>query len=481
MKKILLIVIQFALSTVLFSQEEYKYIPETDPLVLKKLEQWQDLKFGLLMHWGTYSQWGIIESWSLCSEDEGWCRRRTDDYEQYKKDYAALKNTFNPVKFDPARWAEAAKAAGMKYVVFTTKHHDGFCMFDTKQTDYKITDPECPFSTDPRSNVTKEIFNAFRKEGFMVGAYFSKPDWHSDYYWWKNFSTPDRNVNYSIRKYPERWKSFVDYTHNQIDELLTDYGKVDILWLDGGWVKRMSEEEVRERTCSSEYNFIHYQNQNINMPELVRKARTKQPGIIVVDRAVTGPYQNYLTPENMVPDTTLPYPWETCMPMAGSWSYAQNDKYKTPSQLIHLLVDIVAKGGNFLLNVGPGPDGEWDPRAYDRLNQIGQWLKINGEAIYGSRPFYPYKENNICFTQKDGNVYAIYLPGDDEKQLPQQIRFQKQTMTGVTDVSLLGSDAKLKWRLINNGFEISVPDQIRRNMPGNYALVFKISTDEARH
>ena len=120
-------------------EEDNRYVPETDPLVLEKLEKWQDLKFGLLMHWGTYSQWGIVESWSICAEDEGWCRRKNPDYVEYKKDYENLQTTFNPVQFDPARWAKAAKNAGMKYVVFTTKHHDGFCMFDTKLTDYKIT------------------------------------------------------------------------------------------------------------------------------------------------------------------------------------------------------------------------------------------------------------------------------------------------------------------------------------------------------
>ena len=112
------------------------YTPETDPLVLRKLDQWQDLKFGLLMHWGPYSQWGIVESWSICSEDEAWCRRKIPDYEAYKKQYLALKNTFNPMRFDPEKWARAAKAAGMRYVVFTTKHHDGFCMFDTQTTGF---------------------------------------------------------------------------------------------------------------------------------------------------------------------------------------------------------------------------------------------------------------------------------------------------------------------------------------------------------
>src|ERR1700733_12379828 len=166
-------------------------MPPADTLVRQKLAYWQDSKFGLLMHWGTYSQWGIVESWSICPEDEGWTHRRGPSAASYNGDvqaYQKLQTTFNPIHFDPAKWAAAAKTAGMKYVVFTTKHHDGFCMFDTKQTDYKIT--------SPNSNVAKAIFDAFRADGFMTGAYFSKPDWHSPDYWWPYFPPKDRNVNY---------------------------------------------------------------------------------------------------------------------------------------------------------------------------------------------------------------------------------------------------------------------------------------------
>ncbi len=145
--------------------EDERYVPETDPQVLAKLAEWQDIKFGLLMHWGPYSQWGIVESWSICAEDEGWCKRSLDDYIEYKRRYEGLQTTFNPVAFDPARWARAARDAGMKYVVFTTKHHDGFSMFDTKYTDYKVTSPQTPFHANPKANIAKEIFDAFRGGG----------------------------------------------------------------------------------------------------------------------------------------------------------------------------------------------------------------------------------------------------------------------------------------------------------------------------
>src|SRR5947209_12471935 len=159
------------------------YIYPKDSLVSNKLHQWQDVKFGLLMHWGTYSEWGVVESWSICPEDEGWTQRKgqyADNYFDYVKAYENLQTTFNPTNFNPDKWAAAAKDAGMKYVVFTTKHHDGFCMFDTKQTDYKVTSSKCPFSTNAKSNIAKEVFNAFRADSFMIGAYFSKPDWHSN-------------------------------------------------------------------------------------------------------------------------------------------------------------------------------------------------------------------------------------------------------------------------------------------------------------
>ena len=273
------------------------------------------------MHWGAYSQWGIVESWSICAEDEGWCRRKDENYTRYKKDYENLQTTFNPVDFDPAKWAKAAAEAGMKYVVFTTKHHDGFSMFDTKQTDYKITDEKTPFHTNPKANVAKEIFDAFRAEGMWAGAYFSKPDWHNENYWWPNFATPDRNVNYSVNNYPESWENFVHFTHKQIMELMTDYGKIDILWLDGGWVKKRSEEEIRRAYANMNIEKpTRIQNQDIRMDELVEKARKAQPGLIVVDRAVSGKNQNYLTPENRVPSEALPYPWESCIIAGGGWS-----------------------------------------------------------------------------------------------------------------------------------------------------------------
>lgn len=467
---LLLIVSQLA-----YSQEgEERYVAETDPLVLNNLEQWQDMKFGLLMHWGPYSQWGIVESWSICAEDEGWCRRKDPDYTRYKKDYENLQTTFNPVGFDPAKWARAAKNAGMRYVVFTTKHHDGFCMFDTKLTDYRITNNKTPFHSDPRANITREIFNAFRGEDMWVGAYFSKPDWHTEFYWWPNFATPDRNVNYSIKAYPDRWEAFVKYTHGQIMELLDgDYGKVDILWLDGGWVQKQTDEQILKYITSKDYKFTRIQNQDIRMDELVARARQKQPGLIVVDRAVYGKNQNYLTPENRVPEKALPYPWESCIIAGGGWSWVPDAKYMSGKEAVQMLVDIVVKGGNLLLNIAPGPEGQWHDEAYRLLEDIGGWMKVNGEAVYGTRALAPYKEGKVCISKKGGNTIYIYYMAEEGETMPSTVGMTTFSLPAGAKVEMLGRKGLLKWQKNGSGFTVSIPEPVRKAPASKYVWVMK--------
>lgn len=472
-----------------FSQHgEQKYVADPDSLVMEKLKQWQDMKFGLLMHWGAYSQWGIVESWSICPEDYGWCQRRKgenpDNYFEYVKEYENLKTTFNPVDFDPEKWANTAKDAGMKYVVFTTKHHDGFSMFDTKETDYKVTDPGCPFHSNPKSNITKEIFDAFRAEGLWAGAYFSKPDWHNDNYWDPYFPPKDRNVNYDPELYPEKWEKYVQFTHNQIMELMTDYGKVDILWLDGGWVAKESKESLQKwynkRILNTTSGFFKNTivNQDIRMDELVEKARKKQPGLIVVDRAVPGKNQNYLTPENRVPEEALPYPWESCIIAGGGWSWVPIAKYMSGRQAVHMLVDIVAKGGNLLFNVAPGPDGKWHDEAYELFEEIGDWMDVNNEAIYGTRALAPYKEGKVCLTQKEAAVYAIYLVEENETGMPSKIWLTSVTPAKNAKLTLLGVDNNLNWEKVGNGFVVEIPEQFQKTPPCKYAWVVKIDKTE---
>lgn len=465
--------------------EDEKYVPETDPLVLEKLDQWQDMKFGLLMHWGAYSQWGIVESWSICPEEYGWCERRMgenpDNYFLYVKEYEELKNTFNPTEFNPEKWAKAASNAGMKYVVFTTKHHDGFSMFDSKLTGYKVTDSLCPFSDNPKSNITKEIFEAFRDEGMWTGAYFSKPDWHSPFYWDPYYPPRDRNVNYEPEANPEKWQKFIDFTHGQIMELMTDYGDVDILWLDGGWVAKEPKQKIENwynRALENNPNgYLKHRivNQDIKMDSIVKKARQIQPGLIVVDRAVHGKNQNYLTPENRIPEKPLPYPWESCIISGGGWSHTKGAKYMSGRQGIITLVEIVSKGGNLLLNIAPTPEGNWQDGAYKLLDEYSNWMKVNGEGIYGSTPIPPYKTDNIYLTTNgNGDIYFFYLM-NEENILPDKVELPGIDYPKTAKIKMLGTDFDKKIKKKDGKLIVNIPKHIQINPPSKHIVVFKLS------
>lgn len=434
---------------------------ETDPAVLKKLETFQDWKFGFMAHWGPYSQWGCMESWPLIEEDK-WARtddlpawtERGKDMKRFAADYVKLSETFNPQHFEPQAWADAANRAGMKYVVFTTKHHDGFCMFDTKQTEYRTTDASCPFHTSPQADVTKAVFDAFRKAGFGIGAYYSKSDWHHPGYWDPDRPHTSRNPNYDTAKEPDRWATFAKFSYNIIEEILSRYGSVDILWLDGGQVRPPE--------------------QDINMPAIAAMARKHQPGLIIVDRSVGGRYENYRTPEQEVPEKALPFVWETCMTLGDQWSYKPNDKYKSPRQLIHLLVDIVAKGGNFLLNIGPDADGRLPEEAVERLDAVGRWLDVNGEAIYGTRAVAPYKVGRVCLTKKGTTVYLIYLADKDDIAPPAKLSVP--AITGGRSVRMLGVETPVTVTFDEKtGLSIEIPETIRQKLPCQDAWAFAVN------
>jgi len=432
------------------------YTYPTDPLVREKLEEWRDLKFGLLMHWGLYAQLGIVESWALCSEDQPFQDRGGMPYTEFKEMYFGLIDEFNPTEFDPTPWARAAKDAGMRYVVFTTKHHDGFSMWDTRQTDFRITGPQSPFRDHPRANVAKEIFDAFRAEDFSVGAYFSKADWHHPDYWSPLWATPNRNNNYDIRKYPDKWQSFRDFTFNQIEELMTTMGPIDILWLDGGWVR--PDSTINDEVRSWGFDIAPWE-QDIDMPRIASMARSHQPGLLVVDRTVHGEYENYRTPEQRVPPAVLDYPWETNMTMTQSWGHNNDPVYKSTEFLIHTLIDVVSKGGNFLLNVAPTPEGTFEEEAYGRLAEIGAWMRVNSESIYDTRPYSTFGEGEYLrytMSKDSGYVYVIALEWPGEVLMARSLDAQPGSA-----IVLLGSNMRLDWSKEDGGLRIHIPQQLR--------------------
>jgi alpha-L-fucosidase len=454
-------------------EEEGRYVPPEDPLVQAKLDMWKDQKFGLLMHWGLYAQLGIVESWALCSEDQPFQDRGGSPYDEFKEMYFGQIREFNPQEFNPTPWARAAKQAGMRYLVFTTKHHDGFSMWDTRQTDFRITGPESPFRDHPRANIAKEVFSAFRREGFMTGAYFSKADWHHPEYWSPLWATPNRNNNYDTGKYPEKWQRFRDFTYNQVEELVTTMGSMDILWLDGGWVR--PDSTINDEVRSWGFDIAKWE-QDIDMPRIASMARGHQPGLLVVDRTVHGSFEDYRTPEQHVPAGGLPYPWEANMTMTQSWGHTFNPVYKSAGELIHTLVDVVAKGGNFLLNVAPTPQGTFEEEAYRRLEEIGAWMQVNGEGIYGTRMHSVYGEGeNLRFTRsKDGEtvyVFALEWPGE-------LLDLRLVDPTEGSAITLLGHDQPLEWWKDAEGVHVRLPQGLKE--VGRPAWAFRIQpTDKA--
>ena len=426
-----------------------------DPAVKQKLDTWQDQKFGMIIHWGVYAVPGMIESWALCSED--WIDRDSSmTYPQFKDWYWGLSEKFNPVNFNPEQWARAGKAAGMRYMVFTTKHHDGFNMFDTKQTDYSIA--KGPFKDNPRADVAKYVFDAFRKQDFMIGAYFSKPDWHSENFWWPKYATPNRNVNYDIRKHPERWNKFKQFTFNQISELMHNYGSVDILWLDGGWVR--PKETVNEEVLSWGAPIPEF-SQEVDMPKIAAMARKAQPGILMVDRTVHGPYENYQTPEQRIPEKQLAYPWESCMTLGGAWGFVPNDKYKSAAKVIHSLIEVTAKGGSLLLGVGPKADGSLPPEVIVRLEEIGKWLNLNGKAIYNTRATKHYQSGNTWFTQsKDAKTKYALVSLPEDKPASKIIEWEGNVPAKGTRITLLQNGKTVKWQKNGNKVKVWLPGDI---------------------
>ena len=415
--------------------ETSNYVWPTDQKVLDKIDKWQDLKFGVLFHWGLYSVPGLGESWDLCPEDVDWIGRKRPYYENVEW-YYGFKDQLNPVNFNPESWAEIMEDAGMKYMIFTTKHHDGFCMYDSKYTDFSIA--HGAFKNDPRKNVAYHVFDAFRKKGFMMGCYFSKPDWHCEWYWSPNLAPATRKENYKRKLHPEWWKNYQEFTANQIGELMSDYGSFDILWLDGGWVT----------------------GDDINLDQILEKARVKNPGLISVDRTIGGKNENYQTPEGTIPETQLNVPWESCIPLSNNWGWVKNPKFKSAQKVINTLAEITAKGGCYVLGVGPTADGVIQEEVKVRLHEVGEWLRANGKAIYSTRNAKHYHSGNVWFTaDKDGEtLYAIFaLP--EGQELPATIEWEGNLPKG--KMKLLSMDKRVSYKVDGNKVTVKLPKKVK--------------------
>ncbi|WP_164461629.1 alpha-L-fucosidase [Neoactinobaculum massilliense] len=264
--------------------------------------------------------------------------------------------------FDATKWARLIARAGMKYGVFTSKHHDGFSMYDTKYSNLKSTAEDTLLQRD----VFGEVTSAFQREGIETGVYYSKADWSRPEYWDLARPIHDRFANYDVTTQPKRWSRFVQFVHDQVEELLTNYGPQLMLWLDAGWVRPPRED--------------------IDIDGLATLARSIQPGILMVDREVHGPQENYRTPEQEVPEHYLPYPWESCITWTKSWCSMQKDDPAKPTwQIIANLLRIVARGGNYLVGFGPDQTGALSTYVERGLQELGTWMDGHGEGIYSTR------------------------------------------------------------------------------------------------
>ena len=366
-----------------------------------KTEVFRDAGLGLFIHWGPNSQVGTEISWPLYNASE-----------DYIKKYYALAETFNPAGFDPGEWARLAKLAGMEYVVFTAKHHDGFCMFDTALSDFKIT--RTPFGRD----IAAMVAEAFRKEGLLVGFYYSPGDFR---YQWET----GRRTGHiyepgfdSAAPFGPMQKSFVDYERGHIEELLTRYGDVFLLWFDG--------------KC-----------------EPLKKHAWRVRQDVFISRG------EIPTPEQEIPGQADDRAWESCLTTSYQWSYLPGAVVRPSSEIIENLVHIRARGGNLLLNVGPRPDGRIAPADEDVLRDLGLWMMLYGESVRGVRPWTVTNEADVWFTQKraEGTVYA--LARLDERN-SRTLLLKSVAATPGTKVTLLGQEGELAWEQTAAGLKIAV-------------------------
>lgn len=355
----------------------------------KKMEWFLHDRFGMFIHWGLYA---------IPARGE-WVRSTE---EMPEEEYLPFFDEFDPVDYDPKKWAKAAKEAGMKYAVLTSKHHDGFCLFDSKLTDFKSTNTKCG------RDLVREYLDAFRAEGIKVGLYYSVIDWHHpDFPAYKDKQHPLRNDE-SMKEIDKtkNFDNYLKYMHGQIEELVRDYGKIDILWFD--------------------FSYDDMTGEKWKATELVRMVRSYQPDVIMDNRlevsgsgfgsiATEHPSEysgDFVSPEQIIPpkgfkdESGRNIPWEACITMNNNWGYHAKDKnFKPADMLIKKLVECVSKNGNMLLNVGPDARGNIPKESLAILSKIGEWMKGNSESIYGCGAAELPKPENGRLTQKGKNIY----------------------------------------------------------------------------
>ena len=352
-------IITLTLLLLIVTQYSQAQLPkETEAQKMQRMKWWTDARFGMFIHWGLYALPARHE-WVKNAE------RMTN--EQYQKYF----EMFNPDLYDPKEWARQAKAAGMKYVVLTAKHHEGFCLFDSKFTDYKAT------NTPIAKDLIKEYVEAFRAEGLKVGFYYSLIDWHHPDYTIDRYHPlrQESDTAYARLNKGRDMNKYREYLKNQVRELLTNYGEISIIWFDFSFPGKNGKGRA------------DWDSEN-----LLKLARSLQPGIIVDDRLdlkeIEGGW-DFVSPEQVKVTKWPEYngkkiAWETCQTFSGSWGYFRDEyTWKSNAQLLELLIESVSKGGNLLLNVGPTARGTFDQRAQDRLMSMGEWMKLNSRSVYG--------------------------------------------------------------------------------------------------
>jgi alpha-L-fucosidase len=365
-----------------------------------RMDWWREARFGLFIHWGLYSI--PAGEWKGRTDHAEWIRTTgqipIDEYEKFLKQ-------FNPVKFDADAWVTLAKNAGMKYIVITSKHHDGFCLFDSKYTDFDVM--STPFHRD----ILKELSEACRKQGMHMCFYHSIMDWHEPDYlprrdWEKNRSSAGADFS-----------RYVKHLNDQITELLTNYGPIGVLWFDGEW----------EPTWTNEFGRKLYDHCRELQPDVIvnNRVSTGRTGMAGMTKDASFP-GDFGTPEQEIPAAGLPgVDWESCMTMNDNWGYNRADKHwKSTQTIVRMLCDVASKGGNLLLNIGPTSEGVFPPEAIERLKTIGEWMKVNGQAIHGTSasPFDALAWGR-CTQKQHGAETTLYLhvfhwPSDGKLELP---------------------------------------------------------------